>query len=114
MIPNEAEFLDALRKVTAAFEKLEIEYAVGGSYASSMYGEARATRDVDLIAAVTGRHAGPLVRAHLRGDRVAALPPADRPHLHTPRLVLGPARAFRPPRLHPTSSRRQRHSEREA
>ena len=59
MIPNEAEFIAALRKVIAAFETLEIEYALGGSFASSLYGEARATRDVDLIAAVAGRHAGP-------------------------------------------------------
>jgi hypothetical protein len=63
MIPNEAEFLDALREVTKAFDKLGIEYAVGGSYASSLYGEARATRDVDLIATVAERHAGPLVAA---------------------------------------------------
>jgi hypothetical protein len=63
MIPNEAEFLDALRKVTAALDQLGIEYAVDGSYASSLYGEARATRDVDLIAAVAGRHAKPLVAA---------------------------------------------------
>ena len=63
MIPNEAEFIAALRKVIAAFETLEIEYALGGSFASSLYGEARATRDVDLIAAVAGRHAGPLVAA---------------------------------------------------
>ena len=61
MIPNEAEFLEALRKVTTAFDKLGIQYAVGGSYASSLYGEARATRDVDLIAAVAGQHAGPLI-----------------------------------------------------
>jgi len=61
MIPNEAEFLEALRKVIAAFDELAIQYAVGGSYASSLYGEARATRDVGLIAAVAGRHAGPLV-----------------------------------------------------
>jgi hypothetical protein len=61
MIPNEAEFLEALRKVTAAFDKLGIQYAVGGSYASSLYGEARATRDMDLIAAVVGQHAGPLI-----------------------------------------------------
>jgi hypothetical protein len=63
MIPNETEFVDALRKVIAAFDALRIEYALGGSFASSIYGEARATRDVDLIAAVVGRHAAPLVAA---------------------------------------------------
>jgi len=63
MIPSEAEFLAALRKVVAAFDTLGIDYALGGSFASSLYGEARATRDVDLVAAVTGRHAAPLVAA---------------------------------------------------
>ncbi len=63
MIPNEGEFLDALRKVTSVFASLGIDYAVGGSFASSVYGEARATRDVDLIAAVAGRHAQALVSA---------------------------------------------------
>ena len=61
MIPNEAEFLGALRKVIAVFDALGIDYALGGSFASSLYGEARATRDVDLIAAVTGRQAAQLV-----------------------------------------------------
>ncbi len=63
MILNEAEFIAALRKVIMALETLEIDYALGGSFASSLYGEARATRDVDLIAAVAGRHAAPLVAA---------------------------------------------------
>ena len=63
MIPNEAEFLGALRKVVTAFDQLGIEYALAGSYASGLYGEARATRDVDLIAAVAGRHAEVLVAA---------------------------------------------------
>ena len=63
MIPTEAEFLAALRKVIAVFDALGIEYAVGGSFASSFYGEARATRDVDLIANVAGQHAAPLTAA---------------------------------------------------
>ncbi len=63
MIPNEAEFLTALHRVIATFDTLGIAYALGGSFASSVYGEARATRDVDLIAAVAGRHATPLVAA---------------------------------------------------
>ena len=63
MIPTEAEFLGALRKVIAAFDALGIEYALGGSFASSLYGEARATRDVDLVAAVAGKQAGPIVAA---------------------------------------------------
>ncbi len=62
MPPNEAEFIAALRQVIAAFESLGIEHALGGSFASSVHGEARATRDADLIAAVVGKHAEPLVR----------------------------------------------------
>jgi hypothetical protein len=63
MIPNEAEFLGALRKVVAAFESLGIDYALGGSLASSLHGEARATRDADMIAAIAARNAEPLVAA---------------------------------------------------
>jgi hypothetical protein len=63
MMVNEAEFFTALRCVIAAFEALGIEYALGGSFASSLYGEARATRDVDLISSVAGHHAKPLVAA---------------------------------------------------
>jgi len=37
--------------------------ALGGSFASSLYGEARATRDVDLVAAVAGRQAAPIITA---------------------------------------------------
>jgi hypothetical protein len=67
MIPNEAEFLGALRKVIAAFDALGIEYALGGSLASSVYGEARATRDADIVAAVAGKHAAGL-SATLRSE----------------------------------------------
>ena len=62
MPPDEAEFIAALRRVAAAFDSLGIEHALGGSFASSVHGEARATRDADLIAAVAGKHAEPLVR----------------------------------------------------
>jgi hypothetical protein len=62
MPPNEAEFLAALRQVAVAFDSLGIEHALGGSFASSVHGEARATRDADLIAAVAGKHAEPLAR----------------------------------------------------
>jgi hypothetical protein len=61
MIPAEAEFLGVLRKVIAALDAVGIEYALGGSFASSLYGEPRATRDVDLVAAVAGRQAAPIV-----------------------------------------------------
>jgi hypothetical protein len=43
MIPPEAEFPGVLRKVIAALDAVRIEYALGGSFASSLYGEAAAT-----------------------------------------------------------------------
>ncbi len=38
--------------ITEIFEKLDIPYLIGGSLASSIHGEARATRDVDIVAAI--------------------------------------------------------------
>lgn len=63
MMLSEPDFWAALRQVIAAFDQLGIAYAIGGSFASGFHGEARATRDVDLIAAVTGKQAEPLVAA---------------------------------------------------
>ena len=41
------DILIAVRPVIQAFEKLSIPYYIGGSIASSLYGMARATLDVD-------------------------------------------------------------------
>ncbi|HOF19088.1 MAG TPA: hypothetical protein PK082_09270 [Phycisphaerae bacterium] len=40
---------DLLRKVVEALEELDIPYAIVGSVASSAYGEARHTQDVDVL-----------------------------------------------------------------
>ena len=40
----------ALQPVLKAFENLSIPYYIGGSVASSIYGMARATMDVDIVA----------------------------------------------------------------
>ncbi len=40
--------LDVVREVMAAFTRLGIAYALGGSWASSFYGEPRSTRDADV------------------------------------------------------------------
>ena len=45
---EELDNLAVLRQVLAAFEDLSIPYALGGSWASSYYGEARMTRDADI------------------------------------------------------------------
>ncbi|HVG19754.1 MAG TPA: hypothetical protein VNI02_11945 [Blastocatellia bacterium] len=44
--------IDTLLMVVTVFEKLGITYLIGGSYASSAHGLVRATRDVDLLAAI--------------------------------------------------------------
>ena len=63
MIPTEGEFLGALQRVVAALDALGIEYGLGGSFASSLRGEARVARDMDRIAAGAGKQAGPVVAA---------------------------------------------------
>jgi len=61
MEPHDIELFAAIRRVVGAFDHLRIDYFIGGSVASSVLGEPRQTLDADLIAAVLGRHAGPLV-----------------------------------------------------
>lgn len=61
MKEGETELLMALGRVVAAFDTLGVEYLVGGSVASSVFGEPRQTVDADVIARLFGRHAKPLV-----------------------------------------------------
>jgi sugar/nucleoside kinase (ribokinase family) len=49
--------------VIECFERLGIDYFIGGSVASSAYGIARATVDVDLIAKIETKHVDNLVKA---------------------------------------------------
>jgi hypothetical protein len=53
---------ETLLLVTDAFESLGITYCVGGSFASSTYGEPRATRDVDMLVALSASQATRFVR----------------------------------------------------
>jgi alkanesulfonate monooxygenase SsuD/methylene tetrahydromethanopterin reductase-like flavin-dependent oxidoreductase (luciferase family) len=62
-MPDDA--IEALMVVVAALEKLNIEYVVGGSYASSAHGEARSTNDIDILAAISVKEARALA-AELR------------------------------------------------
>jgi aminoglycoside-2''-adenylyltransferase len=55
--------IDALVLVVAALEKLNINYVIGGSYASSTHGEARSTNDIDILAAITVKQARALAAA---------------------------------------------------
>lgn len=50
------DILTALEPVTDAFNKLGVAYYIGGSVASSVYGTARATLDVDLVADIKREH----------------------------------------------------------
>jgi len=57
---TDRELWDALLPVVEALVALEVPYYVGGSVASSVTGVARATLDVDLVAALSLEHAEPL------------------------------------------------------
>jgi len=50
------EILSALQPVVNAFEKISIPYYIGGSIASSIYGLARATVAIDIVADVKLHH----------------------------------------------------------
>lgn len=59
---NAPVILQALNPVVRAFQELGITYHIGGSVASSAYGIARATLDVDLVADLPEQRIGPLVQ----------------------------------------------------
>lgn len=54
------DILQAITPVITAFDKLSIPYYIGGSIASSVYGIARATMDVDVVADIKLSHVTPL------------------------------------------------------
>ena len=55
--------LDITLRVVAILDDLGIPYVLGGSLASSLVGEPRATADVDLAIRIAEEHVAPLVRA---------------------------------------------------
>jgi hypothetical protein len=56
----DTEPLGALAEVARTLDELGIAYAVGGSYASSLYGQLRITRDADLIVSLPSDLVEPL------------------------------------------------------
>ncbi|MFN7669389.1 MAG: hypothetical protein ACK595_09300 [Planctomycetota bacterium] len=62
--------LAALGPVVDAFARLGVDHHIGGSVATSTFGEARSTLDVDVVAPIREEHASPLAAA-LRGDYYA-------------------------------------------
>jgi len=73
MNEGETDLLAAVARVVTAFDGLGVEYLVGGSVASSVFGEPRQTMDADLLARLLGRHAEPLVQ-RLSAEFYADLP----------------------------------------
>jgi hypothetical protein len=67
MSEADAEWLAAIARVVAVFEALGVDYLIGGSIASSVFGEPRQTVDAHLVARLVARHAEPLV-ARLSGS----------------------------------------------
>lgn len=60
---DENDVIAALRPVAAAFEKLRIDFYVGGSVASSFHGAMRSTFDVDIVADLALRHVLPFIES---------------------------------------------------
>ncbi|MGA9770881.1 MAG: hypothetical protein WBV94_17705 [Blastocatellia bacterium] len=56
------EKLDVVMKVIAVLDELGIPYLIGGSFASSLYGQARSTNDADLLIAIKTEHAQAMAR----------------------------------------------------
>ncbi|NQU23602.1 MAG: hypothetical protein HQ567_20155 [Candidatus Nealsonbacteria bacterium] len=58
-----SEIAEAVAPLVAEFQRLRVEYYLGGSVASSTHGLPRATLDVDLVAGLAAEHVKPLVAA---------------------------------------------------
>jgi len=56
------DIIEVASKVIEVFEKLNIGYYIGGSLASSAFGVARSTLDIDIVAEVKEAHASTLER----------------------------------------------------
>ena len=61
------EAIEVTLRITRVLERLGVDYLVGGSLASSLYGHPRSTQDVDVVADLHAEHVTPLVAA-LRDD----------------------------------------------
>ncbi len=58
-----AEPIQITHRIAQEFERLGIQYLIGGSLASSLHGIPRATNDVDMVAAISYDHIPLLVKA---------------------------------------------------
>lgn len=60
-----SDILSALKPVVNVLDQFSIPYYIGGSIASSIYGFARATMDIDLVADIKDEHI-PVLKEHLQ------------------------------------------------
>lgn len=58
---------DLVERVVSILDAIGIEYMIGGSFASSYYGEIRMTRDVDFVADIREEHI-PAMMEHFSSD----------------------------------------------
>jgi hypothetical protein len=63
MMTSVPEFDAFLRSIIETLERLGLPYMIGGSVASSIYGEARSTRDVDVSVVLSLEQVGSFVRS---------------------------------------------------
>ena len=64
---KDPDLLRAVIPIVEVFDELSIPYYIGGSIASSVYGMARATIDVDIVAEIGMNHIG-LLKDRLKQD----------------------------------------------
>jgi len=59
---NDADIITTIMPIVEVFEKLGVQYYIGGSVASSAYGIARATLDIDLVSNLKAKHVTSLIK----------------------------------------------------
>ena len=62
-MPDEKDPVGIAIDVGVRLDRLSVAWVTGGSIASSVHGEPRATQDVDIVVALRARHVKPLVNA---------------------------------------------------
>ena len=60
-MPDEKDPVAIALDIGARLDRLGVVWVIGGSLASSVHGEPRATQDVDIVVALGARHVKPLV-----------------------------------------------------
>jgi hypothetical protein len=76
-VPDEYDPVAIAVDLGARLDRLGVDWVLGGSLASSVHGEPRATQDVDIVAALRANHVKPLLKAlgrdyYLHADTVRA------------------------------------------